>query len=116
MSIRPKRNPRIKNSQKDSFAWNKAIQGMQETKPDVMVVDDEEELKVAYDKHNIGTCSCDTKTPDWKHHKQYCPIWKNGMLCEFESIARGFVFEYEHGEIVNIDAYYRSLKELLKQK
>lgn len=37
-------------------------------------------------------------------------------IAELESIAGGYVFEYEHGGIINIHAYYKSFKELLKQQ
>lgn len=27
-------------------------------------------------------CKCLTKTPDFKYHKPYCPVWKNGRIKE----------------------------------
>lgn len=39
-----------------------------------------EEQKEDLDKHNIGNCSCLTKTPVWKYHKTYCAVWKNGKI------------------------------------
>ena len=29
-------------------------------------------------------CKCLTKTPDYQHHKQYCPVWKNGRIADLE--------------------------------
>ena len=39
---------------------------------------------------NCELCKCLTKTPEWKHHKQYCPVWKNGRIAELEAVLVRF--------------------------
>jgi hypothetical protein len=37
------------------------------------------------DSMTAELCKCQTKTPDWKHHQKYCPVWKNGRIDELEN-------------------------------
>jgi hypothetical protein len=108
MSIRPERKKKIKSSAKksDSFAWNEAIQKLQsleshrkeqEGGPKVLLVGDggSSELlkKINKDTRLHELCKCLTKTPEWKYHEEYCPVWKNGRIGEIESMVKDLIAE-----------------------
>jgi len=40
-------------------------------------------------------CKCLTKTQEWQHHKEYCPIWKNGKIRELKQALKGYVSDHE---------------------
>lgn len=65
MSIRPKREKRIKDSQDKSF--------------DVL----------AHAKQTIASyherCKCVVTSSKWQKHETFCPIWKNGRIAELKA-------------------------------
>lgn len=74
-------------------------------------------------------CKCLPKSPDWQHHKQYCPIWKNGRIEELELWLKAAlkisdlwrpakdieVEECYAGEAQALESMYQKLKKLLKK-
>ena len=50
-------------------------------------------LEVQNDTKLQELCKCLTKTPEWKYHKQYCPVWKNGRIAELEKKSHRIVNE-----------------------
>lgn len=41
-----------------------------------------------FDEKRHELCKCHdgrTASSDWRHHKKYCPIWKNGRIAGLES-------------------------------
>ena len=109
-----------------SFAWNETIQQMQAEKEADEYLDSIEfaKKKIIQDHES---CKCgivsgefELKKHMWQHHKQYCPVWKNGRIAELEGEISIFLNHYESDDT---QAWYhycgrvasKKFKELLKQ-
>lgn len=77
--------------EEDDEERERKIQDLQDNKPNVLVVGDGVDKNLS---HELCKCS-DGKTAsaDWKHHQQYCPIWKNGRIEELEKEQKRVVNE-----------------------
>lgn len=65
-------------------------------------------------------CKCQAEAMDWEHHKQYCPIWKNGRIKDLELKVSQYDYdndqrlqneEYLEGRIAELESFIRDFED-----
>lgn len=73
-------------------------------------------------KCNFAALDWQKETSEWDHHKQYCPVWKNGRIAELEDFLKHVVYlkeedyDYARDDHMIIRNIIPRIKEMIKSE